>query len=298
MVDVEPKRKILRKRQSTPRPRNPYAIYVYCDGSMNYDSKNTGGIGFTIDFPDFVALETIFESFGSYHDANIERLEMQAIIQGMESVLRVYKMEEQKLSRVNKIIVITDRQGLSDQERTNQIKIAEWRKNGWHNFEGKAIKNHDLLDNIDKTRKKLSAVSFCGISIEHRRRKFNKVADKLARDGKLQFKSKKQISIRGTKIGGRIFDGSEIGYRFFKKDTILKLHIYKKDPVLDQWEISAEIFEGYMICRKLKIYSTDNIAKKLQRGHLYNVRIKQVFKHHIIVYDEVEDRGTKKDLQK
>lgn len=56
------------KRQTTSFTKNdtmtfnPYAIYINCDGAMDYDSKNTGGVGYVITFPDFIELETI-----SYH---------------------------------------------------------------------------------------------------------------------------------------------------------------------------------------------------------------------------------------
>ena len=67
--------------------QNPYALYVYCDGAMDYGPKNAGGIGLEIFFPEFVGLESIKKSIGSYEGANIERMELEAIIQGMKEVL-------------------------------------------------------------------------------------------------------------------------------------------------------------------------------------------------------------------
>jgi len=55
---------------------NPYALYVCCDGAMDYDSKNTGGVGFEIIFPDSIGLESTKYSLGKYEGANIERLEL------------------------------------------------------------------------------------------------------------------------------------------------------------------------------------------------------------------------------
>ena len=46
---------------------NPYAVYVNCDGAMNYGKNNPGGVGFIINFPDFVALEPIEISIGTNH---------------------------------------------------------------------------------------------------------------------------------------------------------------------------------------------------------------------------------------
>lgn len=53
---------------------NPYAIYVNCDGAMDYDSANSGGIGFVIRFPDFVGLDPISASYGIFVRGNIEYL--------------------------------------------------------------------------------------------------------------------------------------------------------------------------------------------------------------------------------
>lgn len=163
---------------------NPYALYVFCDGSMDYDSKNTGGIGLEIKFPDFVDLESITSSVGKYEGANIERLELEAILQGMNEVVKLFENEKGKLRNVNQIIFITDRIGLTDTERTSPYRISEWRRNRWHNHEGKAIKNSDLLNKIDKTRKKITLKTRCSLQIKYGRRKFNKTADKLAQKGK------------------------------------------------------------------------------------------------------------------
>ena len=122
---------------------NPYAIYVYCDGAMQYDSKSTGGVGFEIVFPESVELENIQKSFGRYEGANIERLELEGILQGMNGVLDVFQQEREKFRNVQTIIFITDRLSLADSNKTNPYRIRDWRKNKWRNHEGKAIKNID-----------------------------------------------------------------------------------------------------------------------------------------------------------
>ena len=63
---------------------NPHAVYVNCDGAMDYDSKNTGGVGFVISFPDFIPLEPIPISIGTYIGGSIERLELKDLIQEMK----------------------------------------------------------------------------------------------------------------------------------------------------------------------------------------------------------------------
>jgi len=49
---------------------------------MDYNAKNTGGVNLEIIFPDSVGLESMKESIGSYEGANIERLELEAILRG------------------------------------------------------------------------------------------------------------------------------------------------------------------------------------------------------------------------
>jgi hypothetical protein len=43
---------------------NPYAMYVNCDGAMDYGRLNHGGVGFLIRFPDGLHLEDISHSIG------------------------------------------------------------------------------------------------------------------------------------------------------------------------------------------------------------------------------------------
>ena len=268
---------------------NPYALYIKCDGSMNYDSKNTGGIGFEIIFPESVELENIREKHGRYEGANIERIELEALISGIEFTLNIYDKYIDKLSSINTIIFVTDRFALNDKDRTSPFKIQEWRKNKWRNHEGKEIKNYDLLDKLDKKRKKLSQVARSKVFIEYKPRKQNKVADKLAKSGKQYSISDNSIEIKGLKVGKRKFDGNEVLYKTLKEKEEIHIHIFLKTPLIKQWEISAEICESINIGKKLKIYSDDKLAAKLQRRHEYIVKIKKVFSHHIEIFCTIRE---------
>lgn len=268
---------------------NPYALYIKCDGSMNYDAKNTGGIGFEIIFPDSVELENIKESHGRYEGANIERLELEALISGMEYVISLYEKDGEKLSNINTIIFVTDRFRLNDKDGTSPFKIQEWRKNKWCNHEGKEIKNHDLLDKLDKKRKKLADLARSKVFIEYKPRKQNKVADKLAKAGKQFSISDDSIAIKGIKVGKRKFDGSEINYKSLKEKEEIHIHVFLKTPLNKQWEISSEICETTNFGKKINIYSDDKLASKLQRRHEYKVKIKKVFTHHIQIYRSIKE---------
>ena len=99
------------------------------------------GVGIQIEFPESVDLDPIELSFGSFVGANIERLELEAIIRGMNEVLELFESyHNDKLKNVNTIIITTDRYGLNNNEKTSPFRIKDWRKNNWHNHEGKEEK--------------------------------------------------------------------------------------------------------------------------------------------------------------
>lgn len=267
---------------------NPYAVYVNCDGAMDYSSQNPGGVGFLITFPDSVELDPIPISIGTYLGGNIERLELEALIQAMKKTNEVFEENYETLRNISQIIFITDRYGLREDYKTSAYKIREWRKNKWKNHEGKPIKNHKLLDELDKTRKKLSDKTFARVNIEYRRRKQNKAADKLAKAGKKGGLSKDKLSNKGEKIGKRKFNGPEIKYKVLKEKEKLYVHVFRKDPVQDEWEIWVEICGVDRKGNKLKIYTDDLLASKLKRRNEFVVRIKKVHNHHIRIYRTIE----------
>jgi len=267
---------------------NPYAIYVNCDGAMDYNSENTGGVGFAITFPDNVQLDDISFSYGVYTGGNIEKLEMEALIQAMKEVISVFKLHHDKLRNINQIIFITDRFGLCDTEKTSPYQIKEWRHNKWKNHEGKPIKNHYLLDELDKTRKKLSDLSYSRINIEYRPRKKNKVADKLAKAGKKDGVKTDKLAKKGEKIGKRKFNGPEINYKLLSKKEELHIRIFRKDPVQDEWEVWGEICEENKQGQKLKIYTDNELASKLKRMNEFIVKIKTVYSHHLLIYRTIK----------
>ena len=255
---------------------------------MNYSLGNPGGIGFNISFPDSVPLEPIPISIGVYKGANIEMLEIEALIKAMEKAIEVWEEYREYLVSVNCIILITDRFGLRDDEKTSPYKIQEWRRNGWKNYEGKPIKNHKQLDQLDKMRKKLSSTSRCPVKINYRRRKQNRVADKLAKAGRKEGLPIDKLAKKGEKIGKRKFDGAEIPYSKLREDLSLHVNVFRKDPVQDEWEVWVEICNGDDVGNKLKIYASNVVAAGLKRGNEYLVKISAVFKHHIHIYSEIE----------
>lgn len=272
------------------------AIYIHCDGAMMPDRKSSGGIAYVIKFPDTLELEDIRDSEGIFENANIERLELFALIKGMQGFFDWYDKNNIKLTPVTQIILITDRFDLQDEERTNPYKIAEWRRNGGKNHEGKEILNWDLLNTMDKTRTKLHKLTWKSVRIEYRPRKYNKEADKQSKKARQVGRPNKEIAITGHKIGKRKYDGQDVIYKNLNPKETIGIHIFRKRPIKNQWQINAEITSGKALGRKIQIIADHALQEKLQRGNLYCVKTKTVFTHHIEIYRTI--RKLKKDVSK
>jgi hypothetical protein len=71
----------------------------------------------------------------------------------------------------------------------------------------------------------------------------------------------------------------------------LHLHIFRKDPVQNKWEVWGELCDGPNKGQKLKIYVDNKRVAKLKRRNEYFVKIKNVFTHHILIYKTVKRRS-------
>ena len=257
---------------------------------MLYNSENSGGIGYIIKFPEDMGEEDISNFAGIYVESNIERLELEGIIQGMEALIKYINKGGKSLSSVSRIIVITDRFALQDSERTSPYRIRDYRKNGGKNHEGKEIKNWDLLNKLDKKRTKLSAIARKTVRIEFRRRKENKEADKLSKQARNEGVRTRKIALEGHKIGKRKFDGQEVSYTTLEVKETISINIFRKQFLKKQCEVNAELVEGSKKGQCLKIYTDFELQERLQRGNAYDVRIKHVFNHHIVIFRTIEKR--------
>jgi len=252
------------------------------------NTKSSGGIGYIIKFPDEFELDDFSDFEGTFEHANIERLEILALIKGMEGFIKWISKNHINLTPVTKIILITDRFDLQDGNRTSPFKISEWRKHAGKNYEGKEILNWDLLNKLDKTRTKLKKLTWKSIRIEYKKRKFNREADKLSKKARQIGIPKKEIDIVGHKIGRRKFDGQEVSYKNLMPNETINIHVFRKRPIKEQWEIHAEIISGNAIGRRIKIITDHILQEKLQRGNLFFVRIKTVYTFHVEIFRAIK----------
>lgn len=258
---------------------NPYVITIHCDGAMDYDSRQTGGNGFVIDFPDSMEVDPIMGSFRN-DNQGIQRLEMISIIEAMKKLLRFAKQNPGLLRKVSGVCIFTDRFRVTDGGLTNPYRIQGYRKNKWKNHEGKPIKDREILDELDKLRTKLSKEVGGRVEIKYKREKNNRVADKLSKLGK-KYADSRRIIRKNKNVSPKKFDGEEVVYSLISVGDVFCIHVYAWERVQNQIELSVEIIEGRHLGKKLRVY-VDLIEKsQIHRRHFYRITVSEVFKYYI-----------------
>lgn len=269
---------------------NPYVITIHCDGTMEYNSKQVGGNGFIIEFPDSFNLDPITRYLRNDRQG-INRLEMISILEAIEELLSFDKKNPGVIRNASGVTIYTDRFNATDDKALNPYRIQGYRKNHWKTFEGKPVKDKDLLDRIDKTRKKLAQAVDGRVDISYKREKQNKAADKLSKLGKRSvIHSKRIIQKKNRNIAPRKFDGSEIDYSSIHSGDSFVVHVYAWESVQNEIEIIVEIMEGLYISRTIKLYVDPATKRDIHRQHIYEIEISEVYAHHVRVnsYKEVK----------
>lgn len=260
--------------------KNPHAIQIHCDGAMDYDKNKTGGNGFIIEFPDNLNIEPILHLFRN-DGQGIHRLEIISIIDAMKELLVFSKNFPNILRGCSGVEFYTDRMHVTDNYLTNPYKINDWRKNGWVNDDGKEIKDKDLLDLLDKTRKKLSSLVCGRITIDYEREKQNKIADKLSKKAKyIGLKGRTTAKKKNRRVIKRFYNGTEIDYSNVNKEEI-NVRVYAWENIREQTEVFFEICSEYLHGRIIRTYVDDELKSKLHRGHIYTIKIIEILKGYI-----------------
>lgn len=268
---------------------NHQSIQIHCDGAMDYNTKQTGGNGFEISFPDFIDLEIVTKSLRN-DGQGIHRLEMISILESMEELLAILKVNPSLSRQVAGVEIYTDRFSVTDSELINAYRIRGWRRQKWNTHEGKPVKNADLLDKIDKTRLKLAKEVGGSVSVTYKRRKQNKVADKLAKAGKkTTTRGRRLLEKNRRQVTKRIYEGDEVDYSSVKPELIIEVRVYAWELVGKKFEICFEVCAGDFEGGIIKAYVTPEQKSHLHRSHFYIIKIVGVFTHHIEIEIEQED---------
>lgn len=263
---------------------NPHAIVVHCDGAMDYDRTQTGGNGFHIDFPELIDHVEVSRSIRN-DGQGIHRLEIISVIEAMKELLSLEKKDKVHLRNASGVEIYTDR--LSVVEMQDPYKLQAYRSNGWKNHELKPIKDKDLWDELDKTRRKLASQVGGRVEINYKREKQNKVADKLSKLGKKSIQSRR-VKRKVKNVAPRIFDGPDIDYSLLSQGDVLDVHVYAWEPVQKEVEISSEVLNGEHTGKILTLYVDYDQKSLLHRRHKYQIVIDKVLKHHIRIHSSKE----------
>jgi ribonuclease HI len=271
--------------------KNPHAINIHCDGAMDYDTNHTGGNGFIIEFPDDFNLGPILKSI-RIDGYEIHQIEIISILEAMDELLSFYKRCPETPCCSSGVLIFTDRFSVPD--LLNPYRIKEYRKyNKWINYEGKAIKDKDLIDRIDKTRTKLSHVVGGRIEINYESRKNNRIANNLSHAGKkILTTSKKFLLKKSKRVNKRKYDGTEISYSTLKEGDILNVRMYAWEMISKQYELSVEVYEGSFLGQTIKISIDKEMKNKLHLSYCYLISVKKIYRHHIQI-DLLKEVGKK-----
>ncbi|MBI2639753.1 MAG: hypothetical protein HYW90_02580 [Candidatus Sungbacteria bacterium] len=261
---------------------NPYAINIDCDAAMTYDSHQTGGYGLRIEFPDALNLPVIEKRIRSDRQG-IHRLEMICMVEAMETLLSYSKKHNVSLRNASGVVIYTDRIAVTDDGLVNPWRISGYRKNKWTTHEGKEVKDKDVLDKLDKTRKKLAA--FAGrVEIKYKREKRNRAADKLSREGRSRsITSRIQFQRKRRRVSRRLHDGPEVNYSILKRGDFFVVHVYAREPIKRNYDIWVEIVSGVHVGQTVKIYADADLKHELHLQHVYRIEVADIKSHHIVI---------------
>ena len=148
-------------------------IRLFTDGACS-NNPGPGGYGCLV-----LMHESIIKVSGYEENTTNNRMELKAVIKGIEKVLNVIYQENYD---VEKLEVISDSSYVVNAFNKNWFK--KWKTNGFKTVEGKEIKNIDLWLELDKF---LNEIEFLKINLVFTKIKghagdyFNETVDELAK---------------------------------------------------------------------------------------------------------------------
>ena len=117
--------------------RSDMKVTIYTDGSARGNPEGPGGYGTIIEYIDPKGKLHERELSGGYKKTTNNRMELMAVIMGLEALIRPCS-----------VTVISDSKYVTD--AFNQHWIDGWQKNGWRKSDKKAVLNVDLWKRLLK----------------------------------------------------------------------------------------------------------------------------------------------------
>jgi ribonuclease HI len=126
---------------------DPHALKIYVDGSALNNPGGAGGVAAWIEFPmDWNRPDELLFQQG-FHETTNNRMELRACIRAFE-----YVRDQGRDLGVERVQIVTDSRYVHD----CSFLADTWRKNGWRNFDGKPVENHDLWKRLLSIRTKVA----------------------------------------------------------------------------------------------------------------------------------------------
>ena len=161
---------------------------IYTDGGCSGNKRDSGcpgGFGYVVLDP---GENSLSEGGGKRENTTNNRMEMLAVIKGLEELKIVLDQEYDGASK-HDAVVKTDSRYICD---NFEDYLPEWKKNGWKKSKGGMVLNKDLWKKIDKLAPEFRSFRFQWVK-GHAKDKWNNLADSIV-----------QNYIKGSKLSPQI----------------------------------------------------------------------------------------------
>lgn len=243
---------------------DPRALQIHTDGSAIKNPGHKSGCVAIAHYPDHLGLEDeiIFE-FGCPRSTN-QRMELRACIGAVKWV------RGRHWDGVTCILIVTD----SRYVRENIGRASFWKKDRWHNRDGKPMSNSDLWDELIKTRGKVDVrVEF--VWVPGKKTDIAKRVDALAKAAAERGGPDVDWGYQPGVFGRSMEKSGKAARPYPTSGQVATIRPYKKTPLLKGEEkISFNIFNDVTQSYESKFYAmtTAALACELHRGHGWRVQ--------------------------
>lgn len=254
---------------------DPRALQIHTDGSALRNPGHKSGCAAIARYPEHLGSpnEPVFE-FSCPRSTN-QRMELMACI----GALRWARGKH--WDGVTRILIVTDSEYVKDYI----VNAVFWKKDRWHNRDGKPISNSDLWDELVKLRSKVNI----RVDFVWALGKESDIAKQVHRLAKAAAKRGGPDVDWGYQPGAfsRSTDTSgKAATPFAASGQVVVIRPYRKTPVLKGEErVSFTVFDEatQTYGSKFSAVTTSDIALELHRGHGWRVRFNSEPKHPQII---------------
>ena len=258
-------------------PYEPYALTIHVDGSAFDNPGGAGGVAGIAEYPESMNCDPVIIFQIGYDQTTNQRMELHACIEALEWI-----RANARLLGFSRVVILSDSMYVCD----NYSRAKYWKKDKWHNREGRPVENTDLWERI------LFLVPKLGVRIEIRYEHgkstpLGKNVDRLAKETAQGPGKIRDSGFRGGEISRTRLPGGA-ATMFQAKGQKELIRIYRKAPIFRGKELKCKVsFEvvseetGASLSKHFA-YTSHEIEEGLHRSHLYRVQFNDNPRHPII----------------